>query len=82
VDFYAGGHLIESFVPRGKRMLMSGTSMSSPQVANLAAKLLAVRPSLTPSEVISLIDKGAEPSDEDPRIKLINPKKSLALLQR
>jgi len=48
VQVYANGFEVESFVPGGKRMSMSGTSMASPNVANLAAKLLAIDPTLTP----------------------------------
>jgi subtilisin family serine protease len=82
VDFYANGYEVESYVPGGNRLKFSGTSMASPQVANLAAKLLAVNPKLTPQQLIKLINDGAEPSSEDPKIKLINPKKSLALVQK
>lgn len=82
VDFYANGYEVESFVPGGDRLKMSGTSMASPQVANLAAKLLAVNPKLKPSELLKLITDGAEASTEDPKIRLINPKKSLALLKK
>jgi subtilisin family serine protease len=60
---------------------MSSTSMSAPQVANLAAKILAVNPKLTPAEIIRLIDAGAENSAEDPQIKLINPQKTFTLLK-
>ncbi|UCH95661.1 MAG: S8 family serine peptidase, partial [Candidatus Aminicenantes bacterium] len=46
VDVYANGYNVESFLPGGQTMPGSGTSMSSPQVANLAAKLLALSPDL------------------------------------
>ncbi|MEO0899488.1 MAG: S8 family serine peptidase [Bacteroidota bacterium] len=78
VDFYANGHKIESYVPGGNRQKFSGTSMASPQVANLAGKLFAVNPKLSVEEVIQLIDKGCNESDEG--IKLINPKQSLMIL--
>ncbi|HEX8618204.1 MAG TPA: S8 family serine peptidase, partial [Thermoanaerobaculia bacterium] len=81
VDFYANGYEVESFVPGGERMKMSGTSMASPQVANLAAKLIATNPKLKPAEVIALIERGAEPSSEDAKIKLIHPAKSMSLAQ-
>lgn len=63
-------------------MKMSGTSMASPQVANLAAKLLAKNPGLTPSQLVQLIAKGSEPSAEDERIRLIHPARSLSLAVR
>ncbi len=81
VDFYANGYEVESFVPGGTRMNFSGTSMASPQVANLAAKLLALKPTLKPAEVIDLIRKGATPSEEDPAILLIHPAASISLVR-
>ncbi len=81
VDVYANGFNVESYVPGGETMPGSGTSMSAPNVANLAAKLLAVNPKLKTVEVVDLIMKGATPS-EDKRILLINPKKSMELLKK
>ena len=80
VVLYANGYEIESYVPGGSRMKKSGTSMASPDVANLAAKLIALDPSLTPVQVIELIKKGATAS-EDGRLHLINAKASVALLE-
>ena len=81
VRAYANGFQVESEVPNGKTMKMSGTSMSSPNVCNLAAKLIALKPTLQPTEVIELIEKGADPSAADPKLLLINPKKSAGLLE-
>lgn len=78
VDYYANGHQIESFVPGGNRIKFSGTSMASPQVANLAGKLLALNPKLSVAQVIECIEKGSDTSAEG--VKLINPKKSVALV--
>lgn len=80
VVVYADGYEVESYVPGGSRMKKSGTSMASPNVANLAAKLIALHPSLTPVQVIELIKKGATAS-EDGRLHLINAKASVALLK-
>jgi subtilisin family serine protease len=80
VVVYADGYEVESYVPGGSRMKLSGTSMASPNVANLAAKLIALDPSLTPVQVIELIKKGATTS-EDGRLHLIDPKASVALLK-
>lgn len=79
VDIYANGYEVMSYLPGGDSMPASGTSMSSPQAANLAAKLLALEPSLTPVEVIDLIIQGADESP-DGRFLLMNPKRSVALL--
>jgi subtilisin family serine protease len=79
VDVYANGFEVESYIPGGEKLPGSGTSASSPNAANLAAKLFALQPSLTPSEVIALIKDGAEPNAEG--LLLINPKKSAELLK-
>lgn len=77
---YANGYDVESFVPGGARLKLSGTSMASPNVVNLAAKLFALDPSLTPAQVVGLISKGAT-SAENGRINLIDEKRSVELLQ-
>jgi len=79
IDVHANGFEVESFLPGGQRMAVSGTSQASPQVTNLAAKLMAKNPSLTVAEVIALIKDGID-MGEDGRCNLINPKKSMALL--
>jgi subtilisin family serine protease len=76
----ADGYNVESFVPGGARLQLSGTSMASPNVVNLAAKLFAIDPSLTPQQAIDLIKKGATAS-EDGRRHLIDEKRTVALLQ-
>jgi subtilisin family serine protease len=74
------GYNVESYVPGGAKLRLSGTSMASPNVVNLAAKLFALDPSLTPAQVIELIRQGATTS-EDGRRHLIDEKRSVALLQ-
>ena len=76
----ADGYNVESYVPGGAKLRLSGTSMASPNVVNLAAKLFALDPSLTPVQVIDLIKQGASASD-DGRRHLIDGKRSVALLQ-
>ena len=73
----ANGYQVESVVPGGDKLALSGTSMASPQVANLAAKILAVNPKLTPPEVIALIRDTADKTP-DGRRTLINAKKAVA----
>lgn len=81
VSIDADGYQVESYVPGGDRVKLSGTSMSSPNVANLAAKLIAIDPKLTPGETIALIHQGANTSS-DGRRHLMNEKASVALLRR
>jgi subtilisin family serine protease len=81
VEVYANGSEVMSYVPGGDQLALSGTSMSSPNVTNLAAKLLAVKPDLTVAQLRDAIVKGCDDKKAGDRpIKLINPKKSLALI--
>jgi subtilisin family serine protease len=81
VDVYANGFEVMSYVPGGDQLAFSGTSMSSPNVTNLAAKLFAAKPQLSPGEVRALIEKACDEKQAGNRIvKLINPKKSFELL--
>ncbi|NIM19141.1 MAG: S8 family serine peptidase [Candidatus Latescibacteria bacterium] len=81
VSVYSNGFEVESYVPGGARMAFSGTSMSSPNAINLAAKLIALDPSLSPPGVIALIEKGATISEGSKLLKLIHPKQSVSLLK-
>ena len=81
ISAHANGFEVESYVPGGRTLAYSGTSMASPNVANLAGKLIALDPSLTPREVISLIRLGTETS-EDGRRFLIHPRKSVEMLRQ
>jgi subtilisin family serine protease len=82
VAAYADGFEVESPIPGGTKLKLSGTSMASPEVTNLAAKLFSIDPSLKPADIIDLIRQGLSPSASDPRIQLIDPKKSVDLLKQ
>jgi subtilisin family serine protease len=77
----ADGYLVKSYVPGGKQLRLSGTSMASPNVANLAAKLIALDPKLRPEQTIALIRQSATTSS-DGRLHLIDPKAAIALLRK
>lgn len=79
VNVHANGFEVESYVPGGQRLKFSGTSMASPQVTNLAAKLFALDPDLTPVEAKRLILAGCI---RNGRVNLIDPAKSVDLLRR
>jgi hypothetical protein len=79
VSVDADGYHVPSYVPGGMTVKLSGTSMASPNTANLAAKLIALDPKLTPVQTIALIRKGTTPS-ADGRRHLIDEKASVALL--
>ena len=72
VKVHANGYQVESYLPGGDRVALSGTSMSSPQVTGLAAKMLAVNPKLKPAEIIAIIVKTAEKT-ADGRRNLLHP---------
>ena len=79
VNVHANGFEVESYIPGGRRLKISGTSMASPQVTNLAAKLFALDPALSPEEAKALILAGC---DRNGRVNLVNPAKSVDLLRR
>jgi limonene-1,2-epoxide hydrolase len=80
VKVHANGYQVESTIPGGERIAESGTSMASPQVAGLAAKMLAVNPKLAPPELIEIIVATADKTP-DGRRTLINPKRAVAAAQ-
>ena len=77
VAVFANGELVDGAMPGGERHRESGAPVAAPQVSNLAAKLIAVRPSLAPPQVIALIRDTADKSSDGRRM-LIHPKKALA----
>jgi hypothetical protein len=79
VVVHANGFEVDSLVPGGERLKLSGTSMAAPQVTNLAAKLFALDPRLNALQVKALILDHAERRG---RINLIHPKATLAAAAR
>ena len=77
----ADGYQVKSYVPGGTLLRLSGTSMASPNVANLAAKLFALDPKLTPEQAIALMKQSATASS-DGRLHLIDPQAAVALLHK
>lgn len=60
VDIYIQGSDINGLVPGGQRDRLSGTSMATPIISNLAAKILLTAPCLEASEVRSIIMNTAD----------------------
>lgn len=77
VVVHANGFEVESFIPGGERLRLSGTSMAAPQVTNLAAKLFALEPRLSATQVKAMILAGAERKG---RVNLIHPKATIGRL--
>ncbi len=61
VRIFDHGVEVESVIPDGDRVPLSGTSMASPNVANLAGKMVAVSPGLTPEQLIDIIVDSGDP---------------------
>ncbi|HJU22583.1 MAG TPA: S8 family serine peptidase [Casimicrobiaceae bacterium] len=76
----ANGYQVDSVIPGGEKLAESGTSMASPQVANLAAKMLVVNPKLTPPQVIAII-RDTSTKTPDGRRNLIDPKKAVQVAE-
>jgi subtilisin family serine protease len=81
VEVYANDYEVKSYVPGGEIHALSGTSMSAPQVVNLAAKLLAVYPKLIVAQLREAIVSGAEEKTigEGKQIRLLHPKRSFEI---
>lgn len=80
VDVYANGYEVDSVLPGGDHQSFSGTSMASPQVTNLAAKLFAKYPQLTAVQVKKLIVDGSDEKEITGRkIRLLNERRSFEL---
>jgi subtilisin family serine protease len=58
----ANGYRVQSFVPGGTRLRESGTSMATPDVVNLASKLIALHPKFTPEQTYNLWNKALQPA--------------------
>jgi len=80
VAVYADGFHVPSKIPQGYTVKFSGTSMASPNVTNLAAKLFALDPALTPAQARALIIEGARPVPGG-NLKLIDPRRTVHLLR-
>jgi hypothetical protein len=82
VDVYAHGVDVESVVPGGDIVPGSGTSIATPQVTNLAAKLLALKPELTVAELRRALVETADEKiiGEARRIRLLNPRAAVDLV--
>lgn len=77
VVVHANGFEVDSVVPGGERLRLSGTSMATPQVSNLAAKLLALKPQLSPPQLKAMIIAGTQ---HQGRVNLIDPNATIARL--
>ena len=84
VQVHANGSNIRTVAPGGAPVPVSGTSLAAPQVANLAVKLLALRPGLTVAELRrAIIDSTDEKKTGGGKtIRILNPKAAVDLVMR
>ncbi len=55
VRLFDFGVEVDSIIPSGEHLPLSGTSMASPNAANLAAKMISLDPALTPARTIEIM---------------------------
>ncbi len=55
VRLFDFGVEVDSVIPSGEHVPLSGTSMASPNAANLAAKMISLDPALTPARTIEIM---------------------------
>lgn len=77
VTLFAMGSEVWGTVPGGRQAAFSGTSASVPQVANLAAKLLALEPGLSPEQLIAIMYGSGEPVEARAGARAIHPRRAL-----
>ncbi len=82
VRIFDHGVAVPSVIPNGDRVPLSGTSMASPNAANLAAKLFAVDPALTPARAIAAIVDTGDPIAAPFGGRIANESKALARVRR
>ncbi len=82
VELYANGFEVESYVPGGVRMKFNGTSMAAPNVANLAAKIAAMAPELSPTQIIDAMRRFSTPMAGYEGRLVINPAQTLSGMKK
>jgi len=76
VQLYANGSYVDTVIPKGYKSKSSGTSIAAPQVANLAATMLSICPTMTPSSIKQYLLANADRMVEED-ILVINPKRTI-----
>lgn len=80
VTLYANGVRVPARLPGGAISFPSGTSMATPNVANAAAKMLAVNPQLTGAELRALLEGTADTNATGQR--LLHTARAVSAAQR
>ena len=82
VRVFDHGVEVDSVIPNGERVPLSGTSMASPNVANLAAKMVSVDPALTPARIITIVEETGEPIAAPFNGRIAHEERALARVRR
>lgn len=75
VSIYANGDRVPARLPGGLKSFPTGTSMATPNVSNVAARMLAVNPKLTGAELRTLIEQTADANATGQR--LLHPARAI-----
>jgi hypothetical protein len=75
--------VVPSTTPGGEPSVMSGPNVASAQGANLAAKILALHPSLRPDQVVDLMKRGGHqlPRNKEGML-MVDPRRTLELAKQ
>lgn len=76
------GVAVQSVIPSGEHIPLSGTSMASPNAANLAAKMFAVDPCLLPARAGEIIYETGDEIAAPFNGRIANEAKALAAVRR
>lgn len=82
VKLFSWGVDVPGMMPGGRPDDFGGTSAAAPVVTNLAAKLLALDPSLTPAELIAIIMQGGTDLEGHPGCKTVHPRRTLEMFRK
>ncbi len=82
VRVFDHGVEVDSVIPNGEHVPLSGTSMASPNVANLATKMVSVDPSITPARVITIIEETGDPIAAPFNGRIANEEQAIARARR
>ncbi len=77
VRLHARGENVESFIVGGSTVRVSGTSTACPAVTNLAAKMLAVDPTIKPHEIVHLMEANGDRIEGDTPRFIIHPQRTI-----
>jgi subtilisin family serine protease len=82
VQIFDHGVAVDSLIPSGETVPLSGTSMASPNVANLAGKMYSVNPNLTPQDAIRILVETGDPIAAPFNGRIANEQKAIRAARR